>query len=473
MGWEEIRIVPAVRRLTLQFKVLYNLVMLSSPLARLFVLGVLLVGLLAPLGMTWGLVTERAQRRDAVAAEIGAMWGGVQRLSGPVLTIPYRCAPRDAAAKEACTATAVVLPDSLDITGTVEPDLRRRGVFEAVIYRARLKLTATFQPLALEPLNPKPVEIAWDDAAIGIGVADSKGMDQKIRATCNQQPIEFKSGVAASLPLPQGVSAPIRLAHAPHVALACSMDVDLKGTRSLMFFPAGSVTTLQLQSSWPHPSFTGWILPESHNVRADGFDAVWKSGAYGRPLVGMWSSASEPADLKRQAEGSEFGVAFVQPIDPYIETDRAVKYGVLFLLLTFMTVFVWEITRGVQVHPIQYLFVGFALCIFYLLLLAFSEHVGFDRAYLVASIPTVSLIAWYWRWVTHGVTGGAAMAAILALLYGLMYLLLRLEDYALLAGAIGLFVILAIVMFITRKVNWQAGATFSPPAPSQPGHPSR
>ena len=144
-------------------------------------------------------------------------------------------------------------------------------------------------------------------------------------------------------------------------------------------------------------------------------------------------------------------MTLVQTIDPYVETDRAVKYGVLFLLLTFMTVFIWEITRNVRVHPIQYLFVGFALCIFYLLLLAFSEHIGFDRAYLVASAATVTLIAWYWRWVTNGVTGGAAMAAILSALYAMLFLLLRLEDYALLAGSIGLFVILAIVMFITRR----------------------
>ena len=429
---------------------------MSSPLARLLVIGLLFAGLLVPLMMTWGLVTERAQRRDAVIAEIGTMWGGVQRLSGPVLTIPYRCAPRDSAGKEACNATAIVLPDALDITGTVEPDLRRRGVFEATVYRAHLKLGARFQPVELNQLNPKPLEVAWDAATLGMGVLDPKGVDQKIRATCNQDTLEFKSGVSGNLPLPQGMSALLRSAR-PQTALDCALELDLKGTRSLMFFPAGSETTLKLSSTWPHPSFTGWILPETHDIRPDGFTASWKSGAYGRPLAGMWSSSGEAADLKKQAESSEFGVAFVQPIDPYIETDRAVKYGALFMLLTFMTVFIWEITRAVRVHPIQYIFVGFALCIFYLLLLAFSEHIGFDGAYVIASVATVTLISWYWRWVTNGVTGGAAMAGILALLYGLMYLLLRLEDYALLAGSIGLFLILAIVMFITRKVNWQAG----------------
>jgi len=439
--------------------------MSSSPLARLVVMAVLLVGLLIPLGMTWALVTERASRRDAVAAEVGAMWGGAQRLSGPSLTVPYRCAPRDQAAsaapaapatKDPCNAIAVVLPDSLDVTATVDPSLRRRGVFDVVVYRAHLTMKARFQNVVLDQLTPQPTAVAWEDAALSVGVSDPKGVDQKIRATCNQQALQFRSGVPASLPLPQGMSSRLLLAPAPPVGLDCTIELDVKGTRSLMFFPAGSETTLQLTSSWPHPSFTGWILPESHDIRADGFSATWKSGAYGRPLAGMWSSLAEPSDLKRQAQGSEFGLLLVQPIDPYIETDRAVKYGVLFLLLTFMTVFVWEITRGVRVHPIQYLFVGFALCVFYLLLLAFAEHIGFDRAYVVASAATVTLIAWYWRWVTNGVTGGAAMAGILSVLYALLFLLLRLEDYALLAGAIGLFAILAIVMFITRRVNWAA-----------------
>jgi inner membrane protein len=315
-------------------------------------------------------------------------------------------------------------------------------VFEAVVYRAHLTMKARFQPIALDQLAPRPTDVIWDEAAMDIGVADPKGVDQRIRASAN-------------LPLPQGMSARLGLVRAPTEVLDCALELDIKGTRSLMFFPAGGETTLQITSPWPHPSFTGSSLPETHDIRADGFTAAWKSGAYGRPLAGMWSSFAEPADLKRQAESGEFGVTLVQPIDPYSETDRAVKYGVLFLLLTFMTVFIWEITRGVRVHPIQYLFVGFALCIFYLLLLAFSEHVGFDRAYVVASAATVTLIAWYWRWVTNGVTGGAAMGAILSVLYALLFLLLRLEDYALLAGSIGLFVILAIVMFITRRVNWQ------------------
>ena len=166
------------------------------PLARLVVIAILLIGLLIPLGMTWGLVAERAARRDAVAVEIGAMWGGAQRLSGPALTIPYRCAPREPAGpaaaaapafKDSCSATAVVLPDSLDVTGTIDPSLRRRGVFDVVVYRAHLTMKARFQPTGLDQLTPQPTAAAWEDAAIGLGVSDPKGVDQKIRATCNQQ----------------------------------------------------------------------------------------------------------------------------------------------------------------------------------------------------------------------------------------------------------------------------------------------
>jgi inner membrane protein len=189
--------------------------MLSSPLSRLLVIAVLFLGLLVPLTMTWGLVTERAARRDEVTAEIGSMWGGPQRLSGPALTIPYRCAPRDAAEKEPCNAVAVMLPDALDITGAVDPSLRRRGVFDAVVYRAQLTMKARFRPVVLDQLSPKPAEVAWNDASLGIGVSDPKGVDQKIRATCNQQALEFHSGIPANLPLPQGVSARVPLESAP------------------------------------------------------------------------------------------------------------------------------------------------------------------------------------------------------------------------------------------------------------------
>jgi inner membrane protein len=177
---------------------------------------------------------------------------------------------------------------------------------------------------------------------------------------------------------------------------------------------------------------------------------------FGRGFAAEWKGDdSQVADaLARQAAAAAFGVALVQPVDIYVQTDRAVKYAALFIVMTFVIAFAWEIAGGVLVHPIQYLFVGFTMCVFYLLLLSLSEHRGFDFAYVVATSATVLLLSWYWSWVLGGRRQGTLMGAAMSTLYGYLYLLLRLEDYALLAGSAGLFVMLALVMFLTRRVNW-------------------
>jgi inner membrane protein len=190
-------------------------------------------------------------------------------------------------------------------------------------------------------------------------------------------------------------------------------------------------------------------------VSAEGFTASWRMPYFGRGYAPRWVAESIKNDqLMKQAADSAFGVALFQPVDIYQQSERAVKYAPLFIVMTFVIAFLWEISRRTLVHPVQYLFVGFALCIFYLLLVSLSEHVGFDRGYIVAATATVALTSWYWSYVLAGKRQGVLMAAALSVLYSYLYLLLRLEDFALLAGSLGLFLMLAIVMFATRRVNW-------------------
>jgi len=233
------------------------------------------------------------------------------------------------------------------------------------------------------------------------------------------------------------------------------LELELKGTRELRVVPAGKDTTVQLTSSWPHPSFIG-TAPDPPRIDASGFAASWRVPYFGRGFATHWKGDNPQDDdtLSRQAAAASFGVALVQPVDIYVQTDRAVKYAVLFIVMTFVIAFAWEITGGVLVHPIQYMFVGFTMCVFYLLLLSLAEHRGFDAAYAIAGAATVVLLSWYWSWVLGGRRQGTLMGAAMTVLYGYLYLLLRLEDYALLAGSIGLFVMLALLMFLTRRVNW-------------------
>jgi inner membrane protein len=229
----------------------------------------------------------------------------------------------------------------------------------------------------------------------------------------------------------------------------------VKGTRDLRFVPAAGESAVSLKSGWPHPSFAGTPLPDARTVQDSGFTAQWRVQDFGRPFAAQWTSHDMNRDqLAASAAASTFGVGLIQPLDIYQQSDRAVKYAVLFVVLTFMVFFLWEVFSATLLHPMQYAFVGFAMCVFYLLLVSIAEHLGFDAAYLIASSVTTALIAGYARAVLRGAAQALSVLAALSVLYGFLYLLLRLEDYALLAGSVGLFLVLALVMFITRRMNW-------------------
>jgi inner membrane protein len=234
-----------------------------------------------------------------------------------------------------------------------------------------------------------------------------------------------------------------------------SVELEMNGSRDLKLLPMGSETVVQLNSSWPHPSFIGAPLPASRQTSAEGFTGRWSVPYFGRGYPPQWTSVGmDRAQLKALADASAFGVSLIQPVDIYQQAERAVKYGPLFITMTFVVFFLWEMLRSRLLHPIQYAFVGFAMCVFYLLLVSLSEHFGFDLAYTSAAAATTLLVAVYSMNVLGGAVEGTFMGGGLAGLYGFLYLLLRLEDYALLAGSIGLFAMLALVMFATRRVNW-------------------
>jgi len=234
-----------------------------------------------------------------------------------------------------------------------------------------------------------------------------------------------------------------------------SLELEVNGSRDLRFLPAGSETSLELTSTWPHPSFVGAPLPAFRESTAAGFTGRWNMPYFGRGYPPDWTTvALDRTQIKNQADSSAVGVSLIRPVDIYQQAERAVKYASLFIVMTFVVFFLFEIVRARLLHPIQYSFVGFAMCVFYLLLVSVSEHLGFDLAYLAASSATTLLIAVYSIYVLGGAIEGGLMGLGLTALYGFLYMLLRLEDYALLAGSIGLFVMLALLMYSTRRINW-------------------
>jgi len=439
----------------------------DSVLFKLIVIGVLMLALLIPLAMLRGLISERQMRHDQTAREVASSWGMDQTLGGPVLRVPYLLHGKDENGKpQVWTAHAVFLPEDLAISGQVNPERRSRGIFEVAVYRARLSWKGTFRQPSFAAWSVAPEDILWDQAELAFGVPDMRGLRRSIKVSWAGQELDLMPGGAVEGMWSRGLRTPVAGLAAGEAGRTYpfAFDVVLDGSRSLKFLPLGQQTTVHLSSPWPDPSFVGAWLPESRQVGEKGFDASWSVPYFGRSYPQQWRSVEASTVAPQDAlDSSAFGVDLFLPVDAYQKTERSVKYGLLFLLLTFLTFFLYEVFNPFSLHPLQYLLVGSALCLFYLLLLSISEHATFGIAYAVASAATVGLIGGYSAAILRGRLRALGTAGALAALYGYLYVLLQAEDYALLLGSVGLFAILALVMYVTRRIDWYA------PRSGQPG----
>jgi len=428
----------------------------TSAVARLAMMAVLMVALLIPLMMILGVVSERAGRREEASREISEQWGRAQTVAGPLLSIEFRTIDTSNKGKpQVSMHRAFFLPVALQIEAEAIPETRSRGLFEVIVYRSRLKLTGRFVQPDFSPWRVEAGNILASTASVSVGVTDPRGIAGPISLKWNGADGKFVPGMTDTGAGLSGISAHVALSESGG-EMPFEILLEINGTGELRFIPVGNDTTVNLTSPWPHPGFSGAPLPRERSVSDDGFTASWTVPYYGREFPPSWTLGNISRDTHQNAfNQSSFGVALVRPVDIYQQSERAVKYASLFIVMTLVIAFLWEVVHGVLVHPIQYLFIGFAMCVFYLLLLALSEHAGFDRSYVIAAVASGGLIAWYWNAVIRGgPRHGLLMGAVLATLYGYLYLLLRLEDYALAAGAAGLFIMLAAVMFLTRRIDW-------------------
>jgi inner membrane protein len=244
-----------------------------------------------------------------------------------------------------------------------------------------------------------------------------------------------------------------------------SLKLHLAGSNSMNFLPFGMTTKITMQSLWPNPSFIGAFLPEHRQITKDGFKAAWEISHFGRAYPQILATDQLTDDLHATIEKSNFGVRFLQPVDSYRQSERAIKYGMLFIVFNFLTYFLFELTTGVRIHIFQYVLVGVALCIFFLLLIALAEHIGFAWAYTIGAASVISQISLYSFKVVKTLKRTLTVSAVLALLYVYLYIALCLEDYALLIGSLGLFIGLAFIMFVVRNVDWFAEAKEQPTLP--------
>lgn len=428
-------------------------------------IGLLIALLHIPLFMTQGVLRERQDFRQAATREISATWGQRQTMIGPILAVPYAYRANVVRTKivggkavqveesELVGAMAYFLPELLTVNGTVDPEVRRRGIYDAVVYTTKVQLGGHFQP-DFAAAGIVADRIDWQKAEVLFGVSDLRGVRAVSGVTINDgKRFSFEAADGTGC---EGMDLAAKLdAVVPTEKLAFAFEAVLQGSERLDVVPVGKATRVTLASAWTEPSFGGAYLPVSREVGETGFTAQWESSHFSRGFGQSWTNrVTENRAMLKKFYASSFGVAFTQPVDGYRLVERAEKYGVLFFVLVFTVFFLFEVTAGLRIHPLQYAMVGGALCLFFLGFLALSEFWSTAWAYGAAAAGCTALISLYalsflqtgWRTLVIGGGLGAT--------YGYLYFVLQSQDYALVAGTLALFGTLALVMFCTRRINW-------------------
>jgi inner membrane protein len=429
----------------------------SRPVMGVLVIGVLVLLLAIPIALIREVIAGRLSAREEALAEVTAMWGGPQTIVGPRLVVPYR---RSAEIGATETGLMNVLPATLEVRGTVTAEPLSRGLFTVPVYDADLELRGRFEERDWTSLGVSESDVLWDQAMLVVEVSDPRSVGAGSTARWNGQAVELLPG--AAIPQPRGIHARISRPRDDEADFVISLQV--KGSEGIWLVPFSRATSVSLSSNWAHPSFRGAWLPDERLVESDGFSAQWDIPFLGRDYPQAWVDTSDPHDL---ITASQFGAELISPVDHYRMSERSTKYAVLFLTLTFSLLWLFDTLVGVRVHPIQYLLVGAAVCMFYLLELSLSEHLGFVRAYGIAAFGVVALVAAYTKAVLGSTARGTVMAGSTASLYAYLFALLTLERYALLVGSLGLFSALATVMHLTRTVDWDRVGR--PRAPAETG----
>jgi len=426
----------------------------ASVTVKLLFIGFLVLLLLIPMGMIESVIYERNHLYFTAKQDIMNAWGGEQTIGGPVLTLPYRVGYTDDKGIERVRQSlAHFLPEQLNIRGQLDTETRYRGIYEVPVYTADLKLSGRFAPPDIARLGINPRDVDWDEAYLSVAIADARGVKNPMSLRSSMGDGIFEPGGVKVRGFDPQVVVPIaglgKTAEPSEFQFA--FDLKLSGTEKLAFLPLGDHTEVLLTSPWPSPSFVGAYLPERRDIDAKGFSAEWKVLHLGRNYPGEWSDGKVSA---KRIANSAFGVNLFVPVSTYQKSTRAAKYAVLFIGLSFLAYFMFEVFGNLRLHPFQYLLVGFANCLFYLLLLSLSEHTSFGLAYAVSAAASTALVVGYSASILEKRSHVLAMLALLAGLYTFLYVILRAEQYAMLIGAVALFTILATIMYLTRRLDW-------------------
>ncbi|OAI61065.1 membrane protein [Ralstonia solanacearum] len=448
-------------------------------LHKSLITGLLILLILIPLQMVNGLVRERSNYRDEAEQSIWKSYAGPQTLTGPIVVLPYKeifVAPHANAAQKgqprpvpkSVERQLLVFPKALHVNAEVTPSERYRGIHKTLVYEMQSRwegmivLPDRRDPELLKGLQHSAGHVRFElgKPYVVLGIADPRGLISAPQLELDGKRLTLEQGTLLDK-MPQGLHAAlgpssVDTPDSGERVVPFSLTLPLLGAQSLAFTPVADENDIALNSQWPHPSFDGSFLPRTRTVDARGFHGNWKVTAFNTNARTQLETSGEHLDV--------ISVKLIEPINVYLQAERAVKYGLLFVLLTFAGFFMFELVKQLRIHPIQYLLVGLALALFFLLLLSLSEHLAFWQAYLGASVACIGLLGFYLSFVLQSWKRGSTFATLLSALYGALYGLLLSEDNALVLGSMLLFVILAAIMVLTRRIDWyEAGTALQPP----------
>lgn len=432
----------------------------NSITARMLIVGFLLLVLLIPLQFVKSLIQERAYRQKEVINEINQKWGNEVLLSGPILKIPYRTYKEETVfnkeTKKYHKKTDILLqyaylfPDQLDIKSNVESKPLNRSIYQSVVYTADMNIKGSFPKIDFKANDIEDKDILWDKITVLIKTSNLKGIRNTLEVNLLNQNLSMTPKYNQEY-LNTIQSGYIKgLSEKNQKAIPFSLQLKINGSESLKFIPIGKETTASMQSNWHSPSFNGNFLPEdgSKEISPEGFKASWKVLQINRQFQQSFFGSLP------NLESFAFGTKLIIPVDEYQKSERTAKYGFLVIGLTLLVFLLIQIVSKIYIHPFQYLMIGLALVMFYTLLISISEHSNFLKAYGIASASVLGLITLYSKAILKSFKFSIFIAVALSVLYGFIYVIIQLENYALLVGSIGLFIILAIIMFASRKIDW-------------------
>ena len=450
---------------------------------KIALIGTVALLLQIPVEMIRGLIAERKQARDGVIAEIARGSSEAQRIIGPVLFIPWTRRSAEATVTTDDTGHSrtvrkekvehghiALLPATLAVEGNIDLQQKHRGIYTAQVYTLNATLRGHFELPPNPSLAEGPGSLVWGRAVLVLGIQDTRGIRDRVQIDWDGAQLPLYPGGIDAAGAPSGIHAELGLLPMDKTSATHEFRIALSllGTERLDIVPVGGTTTVALSSAWPHPSFSGRILPDAGTrISGQGFSAQWRTSYFATNLAQLHQRCVQSRQCEAFNQHS-LAVSFVQPADLYQTVERSVKYGFLFIGLTFAALFLFEVLKRLAIHPVQYALVGLALAIFFLLLISLSEHLGFAAAFAIASASCVTLNGYYVGHVLKNMRRGVLFGLALSVLYGLLYVVLRMEDHALVMGSLLVFACIASAMVATRRVDWYAlGAN-----PSGLGEPS-